>query len=312
MNLICELLTFHLSGDIIKIEDAYHNGACFYSDAGTKLISYTYDAWGNFTTYYSNGGATSKATLNPFTYRGYYYDADLGLYYLNCRYYDSVVGRFINADGAISDVGGDIRGYNMYSYCFNNPVNMTDPDGNWPILFLCLAVSIVAQTIRRCLNYAYNSPIEYDTPLYTQGDEPLCWAYCEIMVDDYKTGTQSTQEEATERAWIEAGKKFPTGKLEYSSPSNKTHRFTVTNINSLYMALYINDAPLYALYRNNSTGVAHYIVVTGVDIKNNKVFTNNPWGIKGEQSFEEFCEEVAVRENGNNFGMKLIYLYYNN
>ena len=78
----------NLQGDIVAV----------YSEDGTKLISYTYDAWGNFTTTYSNGGAATTATYNPFTYRGYYYDTELGLYYLNSRYYDSNTGRFINVD----------------------------------------------------------------------------------------------------------------------------------------------------------------------------------------------------------------------
>ena len=59
---------------------------------------------------------------NPFRYRGYYYDADLELYYLNSRYYDSNTGRFISPDKYIS-TGQGLLGYNMFAYCGNNPVN---------------------------------------------------------------------------------------------------------------------------------------------------------------------------------------------
>ena len=69
-----------------------------YNISGAKLVEYTYDAWGNATIVHYNGGASTGATKNPFRYRGYYYDSDLGLYYLNTRYYDSVTGRFISAD----------------------------------------------------------------------------------------------------------------------------------------------------------------------------------------------------------------------
>ena len=54
------------------------------------------------------------------------------MYYLNSRYYDSKICRFINADRVIANVGDSVHGYNMYSYCFNNPVNMTDDAGGWP------------------------------------------------------------------------------------------------------------------------------------------------------------------------------------
>ena len=76
--------------------------------------------------------ADTIGQLNLLRYRGYYYDVETGFYYVSSRYYDPEVGRFLNADSEISGVGGDIRGYNLYAYCMNNPVNMSDPDGNWP------------------------------------------------------------------------------------------------------------------------------------------------------------------------------------
>jgi len=130
-----------LQGDIVAV----------YSNAGTKLISYTYDAWGNCTVAYENGGDSCMARYNPFRYRGYYYDSETGFYYLNSRYYDPVVGRFITADTAIADVGSSLHGYNMFSYCFNNPVMCVDYDGDWPdwnkFVTGALAVTIGALTV---------------------------------------------------------------------------------------------------------------------------------------------------------------------
>ena len=62
------------------------------------------------------------------------YDAETGFYYVSSRYYDPEIGRFISADGEISGIGGNVLGYNLFAYCFNNPVNYSDPTGNWPKL----------------------------------------------------------------------------------------------------------------------------------------------------------------------------------
>ena len=109
----------NLMGDIVGI----------YDTNGNKVGGYTYDAWGNtvITTNVNN-----VANVNPFRYRGYYYDSDLGLYYLKSRYYDAAVGRFINADSIVAGVGGNVRGCNLFTYCFNNPICMYDTVGQWP------------------------------------------------------------------------------------------------------------------------------------------------------------------------------------
>ena len=108
----------NLQGDIVAI----------YDSEGTLCISYNYDAWGNCRTSYESGYITSVARLNPFRYRGYYYDDDLKLYYLQSRYYDPNTCRFINADSALYH---SMLGYNMFAYCGNNPVNYYDPTGEY-------------------------------------------------------------------------------------------------------------------------------------------------------------------------------------
>jgi RHS repeat-associated protein len=77
-------------------------------------------------------------------YRGYYYDSETGFYYLNSRYYDPEIGRFLNADSVISGVGGDVLGYNLFAYCQNNPVNMSDPGGNLPKWAVKVAIGVGA------------------------------------------------------------------------------------------------------------------------------------------------------------------------
>ena len=71
---------------------------------------------------------TAANEVNPFRYRGYYYDSEIGLYYLQSRYYNPEWGRFLNADVYVN-ANGDLIGYNMYAYCSNNPVMGYDPTG---------------------------------------------------------------------------------------------------------------------------------------------------------------------------------------
>ena len=101
---------------------------------GTLAASYNYGAWGNCTVYDSSAKVltdpTSIANLNPLRYRGYYYDAETGFYYLQSRYYDPAICRFINADGLFTD---GFVGSNLFAYCVNDPVNTVDPTGNFAI-----------------------------------------------------------------------------------------------------------------------------------------------------------------------------------
>ena len=127
----------NLQGDIVAV---------YYQD-GTKIASYTYDAWGNCTkTTHLSAGVYSYAQYNPFRYRGYYYDTTTGYYYLQSRYYNPGWGRFLNADSVLDGIGGELLGYNVFIYCMNDPVNFSDHEGDWPkwATKVLVAVAIVA------------------------------------------------------------------------------------------------------------------------------------------------------------------------
>ena len=78
--------------------------------------------------------ASTLGQDNPFRYRGYYYDEETELYYLNQRYYNPQWGRFINADSLIG-VAGKLLSHNLFAYCNNNPVMMSDPSGCLPMAY---------------------------------------------------------------------------------------------------------------------------------------------------------------------------------
>ena len=99
-----------------------------YNSEDEKIVAYTYDAFGN--AYENEIVPSTIAGTNPFRYRGYYYDEEIGLYYLGTRYYDSATGRFLSPDSVdYLGANGDLNSYNLYAYCSNNPVMYTDPGG---------------------------------------------------------------------------------------------------------------------------------------------------------------------------------------
>ncbi len=124
----------NLQGDVVALMD----------ENGAVVAKYEYDAWGalrRLTDGAGNAitGSAHIAHINPLRYRGYYYDAETGFYYLQSRYYDPVIKRFINADSLVdTDLSS---GLNMFSYCENNPVNLSDPQGDNPLAALAASLA---------------------------------------------------------------------------------------------------------------------------------------------------------------------------
>ena len=162
-------------GDVIRI----------YDGAGTVVANYNYDAWGNVISVTDANGAaitdsTHIANVNPLRYRGYYYDSETGFYYVSSRYYDPEVGRWINADNVIAGVGGDLKGYNLFAYCFNNPVNMDDQAGNWPKWIKntvkWVAKNIVKPVVKTVQKTLSKVDLTYSTGVNVSGT-PSAWIF---------------------------------------------------------------------------------------------------------------------------------------
>ena len=127
----------NLQGDIVAIANQYGEGA-----------RYEYDAWGKILSIScATGSFEVAAYANPLRYRGYIYDNETEFYYLQSRYYDPAVGRFINSDGQLN---GGFLGNNMFAYCENNPVNMADSSGTlpkWALIAIGAAAAVSAIVI---------------------------------------------------------------------------------------------------------------------------------------------------------------------
>ncbi len=116
-------------------KDAQGNIIALLDSNGNVVVRYVYDAWGNHAVLDANGADITDVNhigvLNPFRYRGYFYDEETGLYYLKTRYYDPETGRFITIDDISYLDPETINGLNLYAYCGNNPVMNVDPTGTW-------------------------------------------------------------------------------------------------------------------------------------------------------------------------------------
>ena len=179
--------TYHLVGDVVTMEQTGSQTPIYYAydasgnlflinyggqnyfyvrnaqndiiglvdTSGNWVVEYQYDAWGKLLVT-SGTLANTLGLVNPYRYRGYRYDAETGLYYLNSRYYDPQVGRFINADdsGVLDGSNDHLLENNLFAYSLNNPVNHTDEDGQWPkwatkvaigigVIALCAAVTVI-------------------------------------------------------------------------------------------------------------------------------------------------------------------------
>jgi RHS repeat-associated protein len=124
---------------------------------GNEVASYEYDAWGN---HLRITGDDVIAELNPYRYRGYRYDSETGLYYLQSRYYNPEWGRFINADAIMGSVG-ELLDHNWYAYCGNNPVSRLDEDGEAWVVVGAIAGAIVGGIVGGVISYKRNGSVDW-------------------------------------------------------------------------------------------------------------------------------------------------------
>ena len=171
----------NLQGDVIALVDSAN---------GNTVVTYTYDAWGNVLNV-DGSLKTTLGVLNPFRYRGYIYDSETKLYYLQSRYYDPNLGRFLNAD-AFTSTGQGILGNNMFAYCGNNPICYSDPEGTfwWPAIIPIVVIPFLLtgcgnsdddapdgyvkenSIYHNCYSYAFGLPSAANPGMYSISDDP--------------------------------------------------------------------------------------------------------------------------------------------
>ncbi len=151
--------------DYFYLRNAQGDVTGLVDSAGTKVVSYAYDPWGK--TWDASGTlASTLGTFNPLRYRGYVYDTETGLYYLNSRYYNPTWGRFINADttdvlGASLDKANWDK--NLFAYCDNNPIIRVDHGGQIWMLIGAAVGAFVSGAVSAISQYATTGSINWKT-----------------------------------------------------------------------------------------------------------------------------------------------------
>ena len=169
-NSITQTFSYDASGNLVSVN---YNGTEYYylrnaqndivkiiDGNGNAVVEYTYDSWGKPIGVTGTLASTLGAN-QPFRYRGYVYDTETGWYYLQSRYYDPSVGRFISADVLLS-TGQGVIGHNSYAYCGNNPIIRVDPSGYFWLTALLVTTAVALLSTAALTGCSENSPSFYN------------------------------------------------------------------------------------------------------------------------------------------------------
>lgn len=141
-----EAFGFNYNGnDYYYVRNAQSDVIFISNSDNTGVVMYQYDAWGNMTACYDTSDDGMLSIVNPYTYRGYFYEIETNTYFLKSRYYNPELCRFISADGYVQ-TGQGVLDKNMFAYCLNNPVNRVDSDGSSSVL-IALAITGTQRTV---------------------------------------------------------------------------------------------------------------------------------------------------------------------
>ena len=252
----------NLQGDVMYLVDK----------TGKQVVSYDYAPYGKIigTNDYSTqtfaqiptepeNTTKTIADLNPLRYRGYYYDTDdLGFYYLQSRYYDANICRFISADSyAITGLG--LVGYNMFAYCNNEPINMFDGNGNVPqaVFDKLIHDEVLARICEQ------NDDLRYkETCIYYNGkDYRNGWGFCDLYNNStgevWELKKNSTSRSCTTAAASKQLAKYIAGRLKRNLGLHLILSY-ITNIQGGTFTKKTADYTYYVRYWNEGGGILRY------------------------------------------------------
>ena len=185
-------------------------------------------------------------------------------------------------------------------------MNSTDPSGSRPIWDRMREGGSIGYTDS---DSEPSHAVVYGVPYYNQGNSELCWAFCQTMIEDYENKTMRSNDEATARAVeiaksrVSPGKKWNVGGWPGNYDKDKEIRIFHSQEVFSVLLIALKNGPAYAFYCNGIPGTTtHLVVVTGLDISNGLVYTNDPLNSTGRasvQSIDEFFRGSASAGAGS-------------
>ena len=254
----------NLQGDIISIQNAN----------GIVVVNYAYDAWGNVLSI-SGTSAVIIGTLNPFRYRGYYYDTETGYYYLNSRYYDPVVGRFLNGDSSLY-TGQGLFGCNTFVYCNNNPVIYVDNEGEFPVLAGIGVIVVIGLTVATMSSCTSDSNQDMAGTLMDMAP---------------KTTRYETLKEAIDEAFLKLENKYNT-----QDATNYEHACFVYEVNGGYYVSQTYHSKKYGCVIYNPSIVADGIIHAYIHTHPHdtlEIFSSDDWVICDREGVDFYVSLVG-------------------
>ena len=231
----------NLQGDVIGIYDAN----------GTQIVKYSYDAWGNCTVAASS--VFDLANNNPIRYRGYYYDRETKLYYLNARYYNPEWLRFISPDSTEYIDSENPNGLNLYAYCNNDPVNYSDPSGH------------KLKKLQESINEWFGSFVEYSKTVVEKS--------IDLLFIGYESGIKKTHVRGNDNAPFSFFRTIPENWWEFW----KYHKGVKINIHNFSLSIGLGLMESTLSFSVNNSSLDFTVGIDKIAIARSQSTDNATW-----------------------------------
>jgi len=228
------------------------------------------------------------ALINSFRYRSYYYDKETEMYYLNSRYYNPDMGRFINADGLIGTAETNIN-YNLYTYTSNNPINLVDGDGDYALAAAAGCPSAVLVAVTALLIYA---GIQAVAPVIASG-------VSNITIPKANTSSKNQKNKSTKKHTVYTLRDSSGVAIYVGRTTNVKQRANSHRRNPERMDL-IMQIEKFGLTKEEARGFEQALILACRTHKNGEIGSNKIYGIRWDNPYYDYFMNLATNSLDEN------------